>query len=179
MRVYEKYEVNGNMSELQNVVLGRYARCQDCDLTGIIDGTFDCETCKESRSDIVQLTDGYTYAEALRSDMEENYIIPTVYTLYSQDGSCLYVGKSERLTERLPQHREKPWWNEVEYLGLIPLPDRYNMSICEVINIMTKRPRYNRDGVYAEEKPSFFINIKGVKVIDETTEVIIPIEDFL
>ncbi len=123
-------------------------------------------------------------AEELRDQLDEilwithamneggnHYIVPVVYTLYGADDCVLYVGSSQGLIDRLDWHSRRPYWKDVKRIGIRVYPDREQMRIAELSQMFIKKPKYNRDGKYNDDKEILFFGVPGIKVTDNTEEI--------
>lgn len=68
-----------------------------------------------------------------------------VYRAYSADGRLLYVGVSERLQNRMQQHKyTKTWWGEVARITATFYPgDGLTAHAAERAAIKSEQPLYN------------------------------------
>lgn len=107
----------------------------------------------------------------LYTGMLDGFILPVVYTLYDSKGAALYVGATQGLIDRLDWHKRKNYWGAVTTIGIRVYPDREQMRIAELAQIFTKKPIYNRDGQYTDEKEVLFYGIPGIKFSDLSEEV--------
>ena len=103
---------------------------------------------------------------------DDRYIVPTVYTLYGDNFDALYVGSSQGLINRLDWHSRKPYWKDIKHIGIRIYPDREQMRIAELAWLFIKKPLYNRDGKYDDDKETIYFNVPGIKFSDNTSEVI-------
>lgn len=68
----------------------------------------------------------------------------TVYRLFDVDDDLLYVGIAGNPGRRFEQHaKDKPWWSEVDHIGLEHHPDRRSALAAERLAIVDEKPRYN------------------------------------
>jgi hypothetical protein len=73
--------------------------------------------------------------------------ITTLYRMYDEAGTLLYVGISNRPLDRKGQHKhDKPWWTEVATMTLEHYPTRQAAAHAEAIAIAGEAPRYNKAG---------------------------------
>lgn len=67
-----------------------------------------------------------------------------VYALLSADNRWLYIGVTNDPQRRVNEHRKsKPWWPEVDRVGLMQLPDRLSACAMEAYAIEVFRPLHN------------------------------------
>src|SRR5690606_8037782 len=67
-----------------------------------------------------------------------------LYRLWSASGTLLYVGITDRGTEREKEHaRTKEWWPEVHHVTVEPVLTRAELKHLEREAIRKERPRYN------------------------------------
>ncbi|HEY8664637.1 MAG TPA: GIY-YIG nuclease family protein [Propionibacteriaceae bacterium] len=74
---------------------------------------------------------------------DESSLIGWVYTLYGANDAPLYVGTSNNPSTRVKDHRRKPWWHEVQRVGLQVVPERDRFHL-ERLRIEELQPLYNR-----------------------------------
>jgi transcriptional regulator with XRE-family HTH domain len=68
----------------------------------------------------------------------------TLYRLYNEAGTLLYVGITNDSTRRLVQHADgQPWWDEVASVTFASHPDRTAAEAAERLAIRTQAPLYN------------------------------------
>lgn len=76
-----------------------------------------------------------------------------LYRFFSSDGDLLYVGITNDPGRRWPEHASgKPWWHEVDRIGIERHPDRSSVLLAEKTAIVTERPRYNLAGALAASR---------------------------
>lgn len=68
-----------------------------------------------------------------------------VYTLWSAEGTCLYVGCTARLGHRMSVHvRDRNWWTDVARIEVAVYPDMASGAAAEESSIRTLQPVHNR-----------------------------------
>lgn len=68
----------------------------------------------------------------------------TLYRFFDSSGRLLYIGISNRWTDRLVQHRrEKPWFDQVAQVTVHKYPSRQAVEQAEREAIASERPLYN------------------------------------
>lgn len=68
----------------------------------------------------------------------------TVYTFWSADGSCLYVGVTAHFNRRVKVHQRKPWWADVDRIETEIHPDERAGFQAESLRIKALNPVHNR-----------------------------------
>lgn len=71
----------------------------------------------------------------------------TVYRLFDGDGKLLYVGCTIHPTNRLPQHRGKPWFTRVASCTFEHFDSHEDAQRAEKHAIDTESPRFNKQPV--------------------------------
>lgn len=68
----------------------------------------------------------------------------TLYRLFDVDDALLYVGIAGNPGRRFEQHaKDKPWWSEVDHIGLEHYDERVDAETAERHAIRTEKPRHN------------------------------------
>lgn len=68
----------------------------------------------------------------------------TVYSLWNDQGECLYVGRTTNLRRRLQQHaRQVAWWPSVEYMQKIEISNLTDANTVERALIRSYKPMHN------------------------------------
>ena len=71
-----------------------------------------------------------------------------IYKFYNKNDECLYVGKTNRLSNRFSQHkRDKIWFKEVEYIMTSQCKKEFMIDMYELYYINTLKPKYNRKDI--------------------------------
>jgi len=107
------------------------------------------------------------------------YILPAVYTFYDEDGEPLYIGSSQWLDDRFDWHRRRPYWSQTKRIGIRVYPDREQMRLAELALIFSKRPKYNRDGIYNDGREPLFFGMPGVTFKDRAAEAIFSRDELI
>jgi hypothetical protein len=77
--------------------------------------------------------------------------VTTLYRLFDQAGTLLYVGITEHWPARRRSHASaKYWWPEVARTTVEEHPDRDAALLAEARAIRTEQPRHNSGGAPAE-----------------------------
>ncbi len=72
----------------------------------------------------------------------------TLYRLYAEDGTLLYVGVSCTRMHRFKQHAgEKSWWHSVSTIKLEHHPNHAVALDAEARAILAEQPLHNRAGI--------------------------------
>lgn len=125
-----------------------------------------------SEIDYDDLKDEILFLMDVSKQVDRNSIVPVVYTFYGKEREPLYVGSSSDFYERFRVgHWRKSYWEEIEEIGIRLYPDREQMRIAEMAWICIKKPKYNRDAKYNDEKQPIYFNIPGITFSDATEEV--------
>jgi predicted GIY-YIG superfamily endonuclease len=71
-----------------------------------------------------------------------------VYRLFAYDDALLYVGKANNPSDRINQHKNQPWWEDVVHSKTIITwyPTTQDAHAAELYAIQTERPIYNIQG---------------------------------
>ena len=68
----------------------------------------------------------------------------SVYRAFGDDGSLLYVGRTNNLPARLRAHRrEKPWWPSVNRWTVENFDNPESAAMHETVAIQTEAPKHN------------------------------------
>lgn len=71
----------------------------------------------------------------------------TLYRLFAQGGTLLYIGIGGNPGRRFEQHAaDKPWWSEVSRVTVEHFPDRPDALAAELNAIRKESPKYNVEG---------------------------------
>ena len=127
----------------------------------------DMEDYKDDVLDCIEYTEYMNISEN-----GNHWYLPVVYTLYGEKDDALYIGSSQGLRNRLMWHSKKPYWKNVKRIGVRMYPDREQMRIAELALMFANHPKYNRDGMYDDDKECLIFGIPGIKLTDETEEAI-------
>lgn len=68
----------------------------------------------------------------------------TLYVLYDMAGAPIYVGISHVPWDRMDQHREREWWQDVASAAFTHYPSRCDAEKAETTLIVALRPPGNR-----------------------------------
>lgn len=68
---------------------------------------------------------------------------PSLYRLYSQDGTLLYVGVSLQPSQRLTTHQSRTWWPSVARVDVEQYPTKAAAMAAERAAIINEAPTYN------------------------------------
>ena len=64
--------------------------------------------------------------------------------IYNKNNTVIYVGRTERLSKRLCDHKLNDfWWNEVDKITVSKLKSKTDMAIYEIYYINKFKPKYN------------------------------------
>lgn len=78
-----------------------------------------------------------------------------VYTFWTVDGTCLYVGCADDIVRRLHVHRrDQAWFDEVARIEIDRFPNRTSGYLAEAARIRKLDPRHNRRGKTKQEIPA-------------------------
>lgn len=77
-----------------------------------------------------------------------------VYELYAADGTCLYVGCTLNLVQRLRQHSVKDWWPEIARAEANRHPDQAAGRAAERERIQALNPTRNQQ--FTDHNPTAF-----------------------
>jgi hypothetical protein len=71
--------------------------------------------------------------------------LPSIYRLYDQEGTLLYIGETGRgWPQRMREHmRDKPWFNKISRVELEMHPTKEAAARAEAEAIRAERPRHN------------------------------------
>ena len=119
-----------------------------------------------------QVKEALFYTSALNNKQGNKYILPIIYTLYGKNRKPLYIGASQGIFDRLDWHSRKDYWKEVYTIGIRVYPDREQMRIAEIMWIFRKKPIYNRDANYNDNKEVLAFGMPGIEFKDNTEETI-------
>jgi len=70
--------------------------------------------------------------------------VTTLYRIYGERGSLLYVGMTDEYERRMRNHSEKWWWREVRRIDTTDFKSRAEAKAAETRAIKSERPLYNR-----------------------------------
>lgn len=75
-----------------------------------------------------------------------------LYRHFDRQGRLLYVGVSLNAVNRLSQHRDASWFQEIERITIRWLPTRESALVAEAVAIATERPIHNVAGNYSTSR---------------------------
>lgn len=85
----------------------------------------------------------------------------TLYRLYGQNMTLLYVGITDDYLARMRQHSEKSWWSEVRLADRQEFPTRMAAADAERIAIANENPKHNKAGATKRAKPAPAPRVRG------------------
>lgn len=68
----------------------------------------------------------------------------TLYRIYGEGKTLLYVGITDNYGARMRQHADKHWWAEVRSIAVTEYATRATAAEAEVEAIVDESPKYNR-----------------------------------
>ena len=70
----------------------------------------------------------------------------TLYRIYGEKRSLLYVGITDDYDRRMRDHSEKYWWRDVRQIETVDFASREEASAAETCAIKAEAPTHNRAG---------------------------------